>query len=109
MRDNYKTYKRQHEINNGIPSKVLFDTKPAIDKANIYSPKHYSWTPSEKEVPNDNRTVFIVKDRCHFIGFYEGKKFWLSSQNGVPINKRLKRTEIKQPLHWIDYPEDNSP
>ena len=79
------------------------------DKANIISPKNYSWTPSEKEVPNDNRTVFVVKDRCHFIGFYEGGKFWLSSQDGAPINKRLKRTEIKQPLHWIDYPEDNSP
>ena len=79
----------------------------AIIKADIISPKkHYSWTPSTIEVPNDNRTVFIVKDRCHFIGFYEGGKFWDSEQKDIPINKRLKRTEIKQPLHWIDCPED---
>lgn len=93
--------KRQHEIYCG--------SLAVTDKANIISPKHYSWTPSEKEVPNDNRTIFIVKDRCHFIGFYEGGKFWDSEQKDIPINKRLKRTEIKQPLHWIDYPEDNSP
>lgn len=121
----FQKAKRQHEINTGIPSNGLLPRRnvmeqktitifgsgslSATDKANIISPKNYSWTPSEKEVPNDNRTIFIVKDKCHFIGFYEGGKFWLSSQNGVPINKRLKSTEIKQPLHWIDYPEDNSP
>ena len=67
------------------------------------------WQFSFDSVPDNDRIVLAVKDRCHFIGFYEGGKFWLSSQDGAPINKRLKRTEIKQPLHWIDYPEDNSP
>lgn len=64
-----------------------------------------SWMHSEVDVPDNDRIVFIVKLRCHFIGFYEDGKFWDSSQKGIPTNKRLKRTEIKQPLHWIDYPQ----
>lgn len=64
------------------------------------------WMPSQINVPNNDRLVLIVKLRCHFIGFYEGGKFWNSSQKGILIKKRLKRTEIKQPLFWIDYPQE---
>lgn len=66
----------------------------------------YSWMPSIINVPSNDRVVLIVKQRCHFIGFYEDGKFWDASQKGIPIKKRLKRTEIKQPLNWIDYPQD---
>ena len=65
--------------------------------------------PSQINVPNNDRIILIVKLRCHFIGFYEGGKFWDATQKGIPIKKRLARTEIKTPLHWIDYPQEIEP
>ena len=63
------------------------------------------WVYSENKPPKNRRIVLIVRLRCHFIGFFEKGKYWLSSQKDIPINKRLKRTEITQPLFWIDYPK----
>jgi len=64
------------------------------------------WQFSFDAVPDNERIVLAVKDRCHFICFYENGNFWDSSQKGIPIKKRLKRTIIKEPLHWIDYPDE---
>lgn len=63
------------------------------------------WVYSEDRVPKNRRTIYVCKLNCWFIAFCEQKRFWNISQKDIPINKRLKRTEIIRPLFWIDYPK----